>query len=146
MNEYDIHLPSGRILFALKALKEFESTAGCSVDMKRFHKYEADTCFVCLGAAAALKHYDIIENDYRAIDDIADLAAIAGVEKLEVAYFERSLDSARVGWIASMFDWMNLPPREGHKFDRDITDYHEDREEFYADMYQLAEDLKAGGY
>ena len=146
MNEYDIHLPSGRILFALKALKEFEAKPGCVVDMKRFHKYEADTCFVCLGAAAALKHYDIIENDYKAINDIADIAAKAGVEKLEVGRFERSLNSARVGCIGLMFHDMDLPMEEGRKYNRDIIDYHEDREAFYADMHALAEDLKAGGY
>ena len=146
MNKYDINLPSGRVLFALEALKEFAAKACCVVEMEDYHYYDDDTCFACLGGAAALKHYDIIEDDYKAIDDIADIAAKAGVEKLEVYRFETSLDCARIGYIATMFHWMKLPPREGDKYKRVIADYHKDREAFYADMYQLASDLKAGGY
>ena len=146
--DYNLDVPSERILFALEALKEFEAKPGCVVDMymSSYHKYKDNTCFACLGGAAALKYYKIIEDDYKDIDDMGDIAAKAGVSYGEVVYFESSLDCVRVGYINSMFYYMDLPKEEGEKYNRDITDYHKDREAFYADMYQLAEDLKAGGY
>ena len=144
MNEYDINLPSGRILFALEALEEFEAKPGCSVDMKRYHEYEADTCFAGLGGAAALKYYKISESYYKAINSIADIAAKACVVEREVAHFEASLNWARLGKIGLMFHWMHLPEEEDdEKYNCNITSYHVDREEFYADMHQLAEDLSA---
>ena len=146
MNTYDISLPSSRILFALEALKEFEAKPGCRGDMDSFHKYEDNTCFACLAGAAALKYYNIIEDDYKDIDDAVSIAAKAGVGELEVRHFEFSLDCAIAGYIGLMVCHLKLPPREGHKFDRDIADYHKDRKAFYADMHQLATDLAADGY
>ena len=146
MTNYDINLPSGRILFALQALKEFEAKPGCRVDMYKYHEYKDNTCYTCLGGAAALKYYNIIEDDYKDIDDAVSIAAIAGVGEGEVSHFEFSLDCAIAGYIGLMVCHLKLPPREGDKYKRVIADYHKDREAFYADMYQLADDLKAGGY
>ena len=141
--EYNFDIPSDRIQHALEALVEFEKRDNCEVNMWTFHGFYDATCFACLGGAAALDRYNDSGEDVMSVTCLSD--------KVEVSYdevfdYENSLDNARIGYIYHMFHLMGLDVDKGRAFDRNITDYHEDRDGFFSDMGQLVVDLREASW
>ena len=137
-SQHNIDIPSGRIRFALEAMKEFESRDGCQIHMHWWRRINNGTCFACCGGAARIKRDGLNPSHDNGIQ--------WSESALSANAFEFSLNSARVGWVGDMFDNMDFFFEEGVHFDRDICDYASDADQFYADMNKLADDLEAGGY
>lgn len=150
--------PSERIDYALEALVKFENRKGCEVNMDEFHSYNSpnfssdykidETCFACLGGAAAIQRVidSELHDEKELIIDRDLIAHVTGDEEDTVMEYEASLDAARCGDIPNMFLWMGFPYLEGRPFNRYIADYHDYRDAFFEDMRKLSSELKAAGY
>ena len=140
---HDTTKPSGRIRSALDALREWEDAPNREVDMCIYHARGLvdQICYACLGGAAAVYQFDL------------DPLALEGQRSLEghpneetIVAFEDSLDFARMGDIGEMFYRMGLEEDDGEGFNREIANYHDNRDGFFADMRELANDLEEAGY
>lgn len=147
MSNHDVSLPSGRIRFALEAMRRFEEQGG-HLDMIYFHAVKNGTCFACMGGAAALMYYDVPPERWHVVGDTDDFAYRFCIPYDEISNFECSLESARTGAIAGMFEEMGLDRYEGERFNRVpfIRRFDVDRKGFEADMIRLANDLEKAGY
>lgn len=138
--------PSDRITFSLIALEEAEKSNIYTVDMNSFHGQRSGKCLACLGGAAAIKRW-IPEGLQIAIyyrEEIEEQAQ--DISLVGIAEYEYSLDSARIGDIATMFYHMKLNIEDGRKFNRTVCRYQDSPEQFKEEMRALAADLKAAGY
>jgi len=166
--------PNERIKFAIEALKEFMQLDNTVVHMRVFHNTikrdssDKTVCFACLGGAAALKKYGII-NDRNAIDStraMADFAIENGFgSELEIDHdarlrlfiseanvYENSLDAARLGDVESMFSLMGFAKNRsdieaGFNLSRLMPEFDEENpEEFFCALETLAKDLEKAGF
>jgi hypothetical protein len=134
--EYDESLPSGRILYALEAMKYFEATDGLDVDMSRYRAIDliTSTCFACCGGAARS-----VKEGWTTPDTFT-VAARSN-------HYEISLDRAQSGDIGRMFAYMGLSDHDGDRFNRNIKPYVKNNtESFYLGMKELASDLEEEGF
>ena len=136
--------PSYTLCVGLTALQEFENTQGCRVIMTRFHDYDAKTCFACLGGAAALKVLGVAYNT--PVKNYAALADLAKVSQLQLQDYEYTFEYFRNGDIGNAFNQMQCGYYDGVKFNRPIRGYHQNPDGFFADMYELADELEAAGF
>ena len=143
--KHNTDIPSGRIRFALEALKEAEVSEFIVVDMDYYRTEDVTShaCFACLGGIAYLKSQSVDLNDIIP-DEYLD------VELVE--RFERSLDKFRKGRVNDGFLAADIVGVQGFS-DRTISPYYKQgssnecfNEYFYADMNTLADDLEKAGY
>ncbi len=136
--EFDDDLPSGRILFALEAMRYFEKTDGLEVAMENFRMKgglaKGGICYACCGGAARSVREGWLTYDTFEIEKDRDIVS-----------YETSLDYARMGDVCMMFEMMNSHISRG-AYNRNITEYDEDPEQFYSDMTQLATDLQQDNF
>ena len=91
-SKHDITIPSGRILFAMEAMREVEAHPDAEVKMSLFRGKDDGICFMCTGGAARAR----LEGwDYGSIHDEIDV---------ESDEFEESLDCVRIGDDGDCFD------------------------------------------
>ncbi len=136
---FDNDLPSGRILFALEAMRHFEQTDGMEINMSayRMRGISSDICYACCGGAAR----SVMEGW-----TTPDTFVTEQVEMCEILDYEKSLDLARRGDIDAMFDLMGMGYEDGDHFCRVVAVYHDYPEQFYTEMTDLANELQAAGY
>lgn len=140
--------PSERLQFALDALIEAEKPeAPVKPDMYFWHKidsFDNSKCFACLGGLAAIKRFDL---DYKAGDGESEAVCSSSKYDLKtVDDYELSLNNFRTGIVSIAFGHMGIPEDEGQPFNRSITSYHRNQEQFKDDIRQLIKDLQAAGY
>ena len=134
MPDHNIDIPSGRIRYALEALREFESRGDTRVDMYVFRGHMDGVCVACLGGAARIKS----ENQ--------PIPLSQGFIDVVVNDFEDSISYANFGNIELMFKRMGIGSLVGKKFNRHVRKYAFDPANYYADMNKLADDLESAGY
>lgn len=134
--------PSERILFALDALEEAEKSPHFEIDMHRYHTIANDTgiCFACLGGCASIKLLKGGFDTKFTNEDVPDF------KQSDVVRYEKSLNALRIGEVGLSFQIMNLDRGEGACYDRHITQYYNNPEQFKVDMLKLVNDLKEDGY
>lgn len=135
MSEFNNDIPSGRIRFALQAMREFERMDGCEIDMcyYRMRDPSKGTCYACCGGSARTK--------------LEGLSVKTNLwEQVRANEYEESLDCARCGYVGEMFVLMELPRVKGAIFDRGISHYDRSPAEFYQEMEELADDLEESGF
>ena len=148
--DYDLNLPSSLVQFGIDAMRWWESLPKAGIYMCTFRavgKYlktplPEDTCFACCGGAARCAVEGWTPENFRVSETQENLK----VRQVNANELETNLDCVRAGAIEEVFHDMDLDPSKGMKFKRDISYYHESPEDFYRDMQQLSDDLKAGGY
>lgn len=143
--------PSERALFAIQALLEFERKENCKIRMSAYHGVFDKVCYACLGGAAALKRFEVPENEYRHIYSVYDIVPYAHrahtkFNEYDLHDYEESLDWFRVGDISMMFKIMDLDAEEGKVFDRNMPIFRIDRAGWFTEAYKLIEELKQAGY
>lgn len=126
--------PSELIELALADLKKVERSKKYVVDMSNWHRRSgSNICHVCLAGAVMAKELKF---------DSKISAIPSGPETIPLA----ALNALRTGDVEGAFSYLELLYTESYKFDRPITDYHQNKSKFYSDMRKLAADLRKAGF
>ncbi len=125
---------------AIKDLLETEKDKRYSVDMDSWHEYDprANVCYVCLAGAVITQTIKLdFTTQCNLIHPHYDIPGIeTNIDQL------LAINSARLGEINQAISLLGNNTKFG---DRDITDYHVNRESFLSDMYGLIDDLEKAG-
>jgi len=152
--------PSVALRHALDALDAFENTSNCEIDMSIYHSYNrtTNTCFACLGGAAALARFRVPRGDWQylqgftlvdryfnnfvAVPEEAEL----GAEDLASNY-EEALNMARIGRFEELFTLAGIPEDRAVRFNnRAVPEYADDPIAWRAQMEDFVRQFEAAGY
>jgi len=129
-------IPSELLTQALEDLKLCEQNPKVKINMRYWFKRKDNICNVCLAGAVMYNNIDLNRLYlYLWPDDF-------GKSKNKL----RSLYWFGVGYIGKGLEILNKYPKYDKISDLvEIKSYHEDKEQFYKDMYRLVNDLKEIG-
>lgn len=127
------------IVLGLDDLRKVEQSKLYRVNMGDWHRPIGDKCVVCLAGAVMAETLGTPIDSYEEPWDRDD----GNVDQL------LALDSLRIGDVCTAARELELPldtPAAAGEFDRDIANYHDDKEAFHKQMRQLADDLREAGF